>query len=251
VRGVRLRGKIALVTGAGSGIGRAACELFAAEGAKVVAVDRDPDTAAATADAVHGLAVAGDVSTEDLWARAVAAAAGLDGLDLVYLNAGVYGSGGAIEDLPFDVYRAVVDANIGGVVLGTRAVVPLLRSRGGGAIVATASIAGIVAFPGNALYTMSKHAVTGFVQAAAPALAASDITINAVCPGVVDTPMTVGALGGADPKAVGIPLIDPADVAATALDLALSDANGVCRWVRAGADSVDWRSPDFHDLLPG
>ncbi len=247
---MRLHGKIALVTGAGSGIGRTACQLFAAEGAKVVAVDRDEAAAAATATEVGGVSVAGNVASAELWERAVAAATALGGLDLVYLNAGVYGFSGPIEELPLDVYAAVVEANIAGVVLGTRAVVPALKSRGGGAIVATASIAGIVAFPGNALYTMSKHAVTGFVQAVAPGLLASGITINAVCPGIVDTPMTVGALGGMDPVAAGIPLIDPADVAATALDLALSGATAVCRWVRAGAPTVDWHSPEFGDLVP-
>jgi NAD(P)-dependent dehydrogenase (short-subunit alcohol dehydrogenase family) len=247
---VRLNGKIALVTGAGSGIGRAACELFAGEGATLVCVDRDEASAAATAEVLGGVAVAGDVAEPALWDRVVDAAASLGGLDLAYLNAGVYGWAGPIEELPVDIYTAVVAANISGVVLGTRAVVPLLKARGGGALVATASIAGIVAFPGNAVYTMSKHAVTGFVQAVAPGLQSAGITVNAVCPGIVDTPMTVGALGGGDPKAVGIPLIHPSEVAGTALDLALSGLTGVCRWVRAGQPTVDWRSPEFQDLLP-
>jgi NAD(P)-dependent dehydrogenase (short-subunit alcohol dehydrogenase family) len=88
---------------------------------------------------------------------------------------------------------------IDGVVLGTRAIVPVLRAKGGGAIVSTASVAGIVAFSPNPLYTLTKQAVTGFVQALAPNLVADHITFNAVCPGVVDTPMTVEALDGGDP----------------------------------------------------
>ena len=244
---MRLEGKVALVTGAGSGIGRAACELFAAEGARVVAVDRDADAAAKTATDVGGSAVSGDVADDAMWDRAIAAAIDVGGLDFAYLNAGVYGFSGPIDELPVDVLASVLAANVAGVVLGTRAVVPALRARGGGAIVATASIAGIVAFAGNPVYSMSKHAVTGFVQAVAPTLPAG-ITINAVCPGIVDTPMTFGAIGGVDPKAVGIPLIEPLEVASVALDLALSGVTATCRWVRAGTASIDWQSPTFQDL---
>ena len=95
---------------------------------------------------------------------------GRHGLRAVHLNAGVYGHMGPIEDLPVDVYRRTVDANIGGVVLGTRACVPALRANGGGAIVVTASVAGVIAFGGNPLYTLTKQAVAGFVAAVAPTL---------------------------------------------------------------------------------
>jgi NAD(P)-dependent dehydrogenase (short-subunit alcohol dehydrogenase family) len=247
---MRLERKVALVTGAGSGIGRAACELFAVEGARVIAVDRDADAAATIAAEVGGSAVAGDVADEALWDRAVAAAMDAGGLDLAYLNAGVYGFSGPIDELPVDVLASVLAANVTGVVLGTRAVVPALRARNGGAIVATASIAGIVPFSGNPVYSMSKHAVTGFVQAVAPTLPAG-ITINAVCPGIVDTPMTVGAIGGLDPKLVGIPLISPSEVAEVALDLALSGLTATCRWVRAGTAPIDWQSPTFDQVVQG
>ena len=98
-----------------------------AEGASVVAVEHDPDRAGAVADAVGCQAVVGSVDDPELWSRAVAAADGLGGLDIAYLNAGRYGSTGPIDELPLDLYRQTLGANIDGVVLGTRAVVPALR----------------------------------------------------------------------------------------------------------------------------
>lgn len=243
-----LEGKVALVTGAGSGIGRVAVDLFAAEGARVVAVDLTAGSAEDAAGAVDGLPVAGDVADPELWERAIAAADRLGGLDVAYLNAGVYGFTGPIDELPVELYHRTVEANIGGVVLGTRAVVPALRSRGGGAIVATASVAGIIPFSGNPLYTATKHAVTGFVGAVAPGLSVDGITVDAVCPGVVDTPMTEGALGGLDPAELGIALIDPLDIARTALQLATSEGTGRCVVVRPGVDPHEWPQPTWLDL---
>ena len=235
-----------VITGAGSGIGRAACDVFAAGGFDVLAVDLREDSAAAAAEAVGGRPLWGDVSDPGLWDRIVAAAG--DDLRAAYLNAGVYGHNGAIEDLPLDLYQRTVDTNVGGVVLGTRACVPSLRANGGGAIVVTASVAGVIAFGGNPLYTLTKQAVAGFVAAVAPSLAPSGVTIDAVCPGVVDTPMTEGALGGLDPKDLGIAMVGPEVIAQAALDLATSDGTGRCRIVRAGFEPVDWRHPTWLEL---
>lgn len=242
---MRLEGKHAVVTGAGSGIGRAAARLFAAEGASVVAVDLDGDAVAATAAEVGGTAVAGSVGDLHVWRAALEVH---DGVDLAYLNAGLYGFDGPIDELPLDLYRATIAANIDGVVVGTRAVVPALAARGGGAIVVTASVAGIVAFEGNPVYTLTKQAVTGFVRAVAPSLAPRGITIDAVCPGIVDTPMTVQAAGGGGPISLGVPLIAPETIAEQALDLALSEGTGRCRAVRESAPPVDWRFPTWRDL---
>jgi NAD(P)-dependent dehydrogenase (short-subunit alcohol dehydrogenase family) len=245
---MQIQGRTAVITGGASGIGRAACDVFAGAGAHVVVVDLDEEATAATADAVGGTPVHGDVSDPALWDRVARIASDRGDLGVAYLNAGVYGHTGPIDALPLDVYERTIGANIGGVVLGTRALVPVLRAAGGGAIVVTASVAGIVAFEGNPLYTLTKQAVAGFVRAADTGLAADGISIDAVCPGVVDTPMTVEALGGASTDDLRISLIDPTDIARAALDLATSDGTGRCRAVRDSGGTVDWTFPGWADL---
>ncbi len=244
-----LTDQTAIVTGAGSGIGRVATELFVAEGATVIAVERDEALARSVADALGCRAVVGSVDDPDLWTRVIAAAEAAGGLDVAYLNAGRYGWTGPIDELPLDLYRHTLGANIDGVVLGTRAVVPAMRARGGGAIVATASLAGLVAFAPNPVYTLTKHTVVGFVRATAPNLAADHISFDAVCPSVVDTPMTVEALGGVDADALGFPMIDPATIARTALELATTEGTGRCVAVRADVEPFEWRFPSYSNRL--
>lgn len=243
-----LEGKVAVVTGAASGIGRAAVARFVAEGASVIAVDVDAEGLASLDHGEPLTTVVGSVGDADTWGRAIEAARGLGGLHVAYLNAGLYGWNGSIDELPLDLYERTIATNIGGVVLGVRACVPAMRAVGGGAIVVTASAAAIVAFEGNPIYTLTKQAVGGFVRAVAPQLALERISIDAVCPEVVDTPMTVEALSGRDPSTVGIDLISPETIAEVALDLATSPGTGRCRAVRQRGDTVDWRFPTWSDL---
>jgi NAD(P)-dependent dehydrogenase (short-subunit alcohol dehydrogenase family) len=245
----QLEGKVAVVTGAGSGIGRASAERLAAEGARVVAVDVGEDSARATARDLDGTAVVGDVGDPELWRAVRTTTDNVGGMDVVHLNAGLYGHVGPIDELPDELYQRVVAANISGVILGTRAAVAAMRGRGG-AIVATASMAGVVPFPPNPLYTATKHAVTGFVRAMAPTLIGDGITINAVCPGIVDTPMTAGAASDLDPAASGITLIPPATIAAMVLDLATGGTTGRCLAIWSDGEPVEWSFAGPEQLLP-
>src|SRR5205807_3735525 len=113
----------------------------------------------------------------------------LGGLDVVHLNAGVALNVADPAELSVEQYRHVMRVNVDGVFLGVRAVLPALQRRGGGAIVATASLAGLTAFVIDPVYTASKHAVVGLVRSLAPLLEPRRITINAVCPGIVETPL--------------------------------------------------------------
>jgi NAD(P)-dependent dehydrogenase (short-subunit alcohol dehydrogenase family) len=247
----RFEGKVVVVTGAGSGIGRTSAETFATEGAKVVCVDLESEALAATAAEIGGAAVAGSVGEPETWRAVVEAARRLGPLGAAHLNAGVYGWTGAIQDLPDDVYRRTVAANVDGVVFGVRALVPLLREAGGGGLVATASVAGLVSFPPNAIYTLTKHAVVGFVRALAPSLALEGIGFAAVCPGVVDTPMTVEATGANDlsPADLPMPLIPTQVVVDAVVELAAERAEGTCRAVLHHG-TRDWEFAGWERLAP-
>ena len=179
-----LENKVALVTGGASGIGLATARRLASNGARVAIVDLDGEGAESAATEVGGIAVRADVSRSDEWARIVSSVREqLGGLDVAHLNAGVTTGVADITELTDEQYRRIVGVNMDGVTFGVRAVVPELRSRGGGAIVATASLAGIVAFPADAAYTMTKYAVVGLVRALGRVLAAEGITLNCGLPG--------------------------------------------------------------------
>lgn len=235
-----LQGKVAVVTGAASGIGLASARRMAALGAVVVAVDVDEVGAERAAKELGGRAVVADVSEVSEWARIVDAAAALGGIDVALLNAGVTTGQQDIAELGDDEYRRIMGVNVDGVVFGARAVVPSMADKGGGAIVATASLAGLIAFPGDPVYTLTKHAVVGFVRALAPRLAEQHITVNAVCPSLVDTPLIDGeirdTLAGA-----GFPLIDPDAVAEAVLYCVGHDETGQAVFVQLGWEPTPYR----------
>jgi NAD(P)-dependent dehydrogenase (short-subunit alcohol dehydrogenase family) len=235
-----LDGKVALVTGGASGIGLASSRRLASEGARLVLVDRNGEGARRAADELGAVAVEADVGDVGEWSRIVDAARGLGGLDIAYLNAGVTTGEEDIVKLTDEQYRRILSVNIDGIVFGTRAVVPELIARGGGAVVATSSLAGIIAFPGDPIYTLTKHAVVGFVRSLAPRLAEHHITINAICPGLVDTPLIDGeirdTLAGS-----GFPLISADEVAEAVMQCVLGDQSGEAVVVQVGRPPVAYR----------
>ncbi len=178
-------GKTALVTGAASGIGRATARRLAAEGAaRLVLVDLDAATLARVELPCAVIAIPGDVADETFWALAGPV---LGALDLAVVNAGVAGAA-PIAELSFDEWRRILRVNLDGAFLTLRAAMRAMRGRGG-AIVATASAAGLKAEAGTAAYGAGKAALIHLVKVAAKEGAASKIRVNAIAPAGVDTPV--------------------------------------------------------------
>jgi NAD(P)-dependent dehydrogenase (short-subunit alcohol dehydrogenase family) len=227
---VDLSGKVALVTGGASGIGAASARRLARLGARVAVVDLDAAGAQQVAGQFDGLAITADVTDPDAMPAVVAQVEAEFGrLDVAHLNAGVGGGQAGVDDA-LDVvhYRKLVAVNVDHVVYGTCAAVPALRRAGGGAIVATASLAGLTPMPADPLYTMTKHAVVGYVRAAGPALARDGITFTALCPGFVDTLLLGAAKEEFD--CLCFPLLTP-DQVADALQRLLAEGEPGEAWI--------------------
>jgi NAD(P)-dependent dehydrogenase (short-subunit alcohol dehydrogenase family) len=197
----RFDGRVAFVTGATTGIGRATALAFAREGAHVVVADIRFDGAQETARLIEqiggqALAVACDVSrVEDVDAALAAVIERFGRLDVAFNNAGVEQPRKPVHEITDDEFDRLVAINLRGTFLSMRREIELMAGTGGGAIVNTASGAGLRGFRDQAAYTATKHAVIGLTTSAALEQAAQGIRINAVCPGIIDTEM-IGRLTG-------------------------------------------------------
>lgn len=257
--GNRFDGRVAVVTGAGNGLGRGSAERLAAEGASVVVVDIDGEAARRVAAALPGraVAVAADVSDEDQVDAYLAAAVEAFGrVDFHHLNAGIFGSFATLPDLPASEFDRVMAVNVRGQFLGLRAAFRQYRSQGsGGAIVLTASIASLTGSSDLLAYQTSKHASLGLMRGAAMYGGPLGIRVNAVAPGIVPTDLfaaAAGTAGGKDDmerRASTTPLRragTPADVG-TVVAFLLSDDSG---YMTGQALSVDGGATFVNTVRP-
>jgi 3-oxoacyl-[acyl-carrier protein] reductase len=247
----RLEGKVALVTGAGSGIGRASAVLFAAEGARVAVVDlKGAEEVGAAIDAAGGeaLALTTDVADEEAVAAMAEVAVDRFGrVDVLMNNAGILEDFLPAADTPTDVWRRVLGVNLDAQFFTSRALLPQMVERGDGAIINVASTAGLNGGNGGATYTTSKHAVIGFTRQLCFDYARLGIRCNVICPGAVETGMTKEIF--ASPDAAVMAAVEsapigrwaqPEELANAALFLASDEAsfvNGAVYVVDGGFDS--------------
>ena len=254
----RLRGKVALITGAGSGLGRASALRFAAEGAAVAVVDRDATAASGVAAEItaagrRAVGVAADVTSSDDCRAMTAAAIGEFGhLDIVFANAGISGTGSA-ADLDVGAWDRVLAVNLTGVWLTSRYALPHMLERGAGVVLNQASVGGLVGIPGIFPYTAAKGGVIAMTRQMAVEYGPRGIRVNAICPGTIYTPLVQASRDAvtAPGSAAGID-VDEAnaaaaqrfplrrlgevdDVAALAVFLASDEAN----WITGGIYPVD------------
>jgi NAD(P)-dependent dehydrogenase (short-subunit alcohol dehydrogenase family) len=208
--GIRLDGRIALVTGAAGVIGTATMRLLAERGARIIAVDRNERLLqAATRDlpgSAQALAVAADVTQEDEVAGYVRLGVDKFGaIDVFYNNAGVEGDIAPIVNYSLESFRRVLDVNVVGVFLGLKHVLPVMLKQNRGSIINTASIAGLIGSPDIAAYCASKHAVIGLTKSAALECTATNVRVNCVCPGMIDSRMLSAIVSGRHPGNAPVP----------------------------------------------
>jgi NAD(P)-dependent dehydrogenase (short-subunit alcohol dehydrogenase family) len=225
--------QVALITGGASGFGKTLAHTLSERGVKLVLCDVDEAGGQRVAEATGGLFVRCDVSDPAQNDAAVATAVETyGGLDMAFLNAGIVSGTGLGEAFSLEHYRRAMGVNLDGVVFGINAVLPALKARGGGSIVATASLAGLTAVPMDPIYSANKHAVVGLVRSLGAALAADGVRINAVCPGYAETgiiaPIREGLLDA------GLPIIPAEQVTDAVVGLFDGEMTGECWYVQAG-----------------
>jgi len=257
----KLAGKVAIVTGAASGIGRASAIRFGSEGAAVVVADLSEDVreTAAAVERAGGRAAAFVFDTsekENVDALVAAAQQEFGGLDVMFANAGIGGEFRFFEDLDVEHWMPVLKVNLIGVFLAVKAAAIAMKKQGKGSIICTASVAGLRASAGPTPYSASKAGVISLVQTAASQLAGTGIRVNAICPGLIETGMTKpifdlargagkeGKLGQLNPlRRAG----QPAEIAEFALFLASDDSS----YLNGQAVAVDGGLSSSLPFIPG
>lgn len=223
----RLDGKVAVITGAASGIGEGTARRFAEEGAQLVIADVQEEQLGEVARSINEAAgdevclpVATDVrNSEDVQGMLNAAVERFGGVDIVYNNAGIGRNEGNVRDCPEELFDRIIEINLKGVWLGIKHSIPLLEARGGGSIISTASIAGLSGLSGIGAYCASKGGVIALTRAAAGEWAAQNIRINCICPGGIVTGLS-GFRSSPDETRALLSRIHPVNRAGEPVDIA-------------------------------
>ncbi|PCH81971.1 MAG: 3-oxoacyl-ACP reductase [Hyphomicrobiales bacterium] len=229
---MRLKDKVAIVTGGASGFGEGMARRFAAEGAKVVVADLNEEGADRVADEIGGIGVRVDVSNKGDVDTMVTAALSYGGLDILVNNAGFTHTNMPLLEVDEETYDRIFDVNVKSIFLAAKRVVPIMEEHGGGVIINTASTAGISPRPGLVWYNSSKGAVISMTKSMAVELAPKNIRVNALCPVAGETGMLSQFMGDDSPETrekflSSIPLgrfSTPEDIANAALFLASEEA---------------------------
>jgi NAD(P)-dependent dehydrogenase (short-subunit alcohol dehydrogenase family) len=234
--------KVALVTGAASGIGAASARHLASLGAHVVVIDLGEVGARTVAEEIGGTAAVLDVADADAWDHLLAdVAREYGGIDYAHLNAGIVTTAHPYEivDVTYAQYRRVMGVNLDGVVWPTIALAKVMEPRGGGSIVATASLAGLGPYYDDPFYAATKHGIVGFVRSAGPQLLERGIRLHAICPAAVQTALIDDFIARRLEEG-NRPALDPSEVAVAVAEMLVSEDTGFVRTIMHGKGVQDF-----------